>query len=318
MSTPAANDSEADEAGPRLGPVRSVVVQVRDLEAARPFYEEGLGLQCVDTVEDMSAASDLVANAVRGARFAASEAQVGMVDLIEAEGGAGPPLRDPERPWDYGLLTLNVRVRDLDRALSHLRAYGVEPVSEPLAYEAGGSAFREVMVHAPGGVRFTLLQAGPAETEGAPIEGGIATVGVVVSAFERVCALFGEGFGWSERVSFDHTGAPFDRLLGTPEGTRLRMAVFAAGVHENGKLEPLRLDPPDDTPQSPPGRDDETATGLLGITLQSPDLEAVAAECQRFDVSVQGPTTIEHPFEGSTTALSIALPGGGRIVCLWT
>jgi len=317
MSTPQpANDSESDAAGPILGPVRSVVVRVEDLDDTRPFYEEGLGFQYVSEGEDLQGVSwDFADGGNLGVRLAASGTKTGMVDLIEESEAAGHPRRDPERPWDYGLLTLNVRMRDLDRALSHLRSYGAEPISKPLAYEAGDTAFREVMVHAPGSVRFTLLQAGPAEPDGGPITGGIATVGVVVSDFEQVRALFGEGFGWSERVSMAHTGAPFDQLLGAPAGTRLRMAVFAAGEREDGKMEPLCIEPPDDTPRSSSEWAPRAGVGLQGVTLDGTDLDAIAAQCRRFGVSVQGPRTVEHPFDGSTTTLLITLPGGARIEC---
>jgi catechol 2,3-dioxygenase-like lactoylglutathione lyase family enzyme len=300
-----------------LGPVRAVVVCVDRLDEVRPFYEDGLGFRRVDTVAGVQpAAWGLDGPVERGVRLAVPDPEGGAIDLIQGPSSVRRPLRDPDRPWDCGLLTLNVRVRDLDRALAHLRPYGAEAVSDPLAYEAGGTSVREVMVHAPGPARLTLLQAGPAEPDAPPIEPRLATVGVVVSDLERVHALFVEGLGWTERVAIDHTGAPFDRLLGAPDGTRLEMAVLAAGGHEDGKLEPLRIRPPQETPRPLSGRPD--GTGLWTASLQSPDLEALAAQCRRFDLSVRGPQAIERPFVGATTALYVTLPGGSRLECLAT
>src|SRR5260221_4068337 len=128
-----------DNPQPLVSAASAVLICVRDLDAARSFYETGLGLTCTGVTEkidpDTRSLWGIGDGAIRVARLTRPGDAFGMVELVAWEGNTGEPIRDQSRPSDCGLLTLNFTTLDIERALPHLSSLGASFRSTPRAYE---------------------------------------------------------------------------------------------------------------------------------------------------------------------------------------
>ena len=297
---------------------RAVLICVRDLDAARSFYETGLGLTCTGVTDNIDPATrslwGIGDGAIRVARLTRPGDAFGMVELVAWEGGAGEPIRDPSRPSDYGLLTLNFTTLDIERALPHLTSLGARFSAAPRAYEAGGRSIRETVGYAPGGERLTLLQVGEAKTDSPhPFAGAVATVGIVVPAFDTARAFWCDTLGLTAVLSDDKIGGAFTGSMGVPDETRMRMAIMTSGSNWTGKMMVYELTPPADSAEARNAseRANGRYTGHWMVSLIAGDFDALAEALHRANVQVlRGPSEIERPFVGRTRAMVILAPGG--------
>ena len=308
---------------PIVGAIKSAVIRVNEIEPARRFYQELLGLHALSETDMLTDKTrrlwGLNARQVRCLRLGRPGDNFGLIDLVELTGQPCEPLRNPQRPWDYGWFTLNLKTQHLERALEVAVALGAQPVSAPHNYEAGGKAICEVMINLASGERLTLLQVGPPD-ESAPLFGEpLASVGAVVPALSEALAFYRDALGLSVAVTLDQTGDPFATMLGAPANTRVQMALLTAEGNWTGKYELLQLTLP---PGSPPALDrnrdaDGMRLGFWMISLMTPDLDQLQSACRHAGVSVvRGPATIDRPCFGRVKAMIIRAPGGELIECM--
>lgn len=308
---------------PIISAIKSVVIRVQAIETARPVYEKLLGLQVLSETDLLTDKTrrlwGLNARQVRCVRLGKPGDSFGMIDLVELTGQTSDPLRNPQRPWDYGWLTLNAKTSHLDRAVEAAQALGAQTISPPHNYEAGGKQIREVMVNLPTGERLTLLQVGPAD-EAAPLFGEpLATMGAVVPSLAESLAFYRDALGLSVAVSLDQTGDPFATMLGAPAHTRVQMALLTSDGNWTGKYELLQMTLP---PGSPPTLDrnrdaDGMRLGFWMISVMTPDMDQMRAACRHAGVSiVRGVATIDRPCFGRVKAMVIRAPGGELIECM--
>lgn len=308
---------------PIISAIKSVVVRVQEIETARPFYQKLLGLQALSETDMLTDKTrrlwGLNARQVRCLRLGKPGENFGMIDLVELIGQTSAPLRNPQRPWDYGWFTLNLKTSHLDRALEAALALGAQAISPPHNYEAGGQPIREVMLNLNSGERLTLLQVGPVD-EAAPLFGEpFATVGAVVPALEESLKFYRDALGLSVALTLDQTGDPFATILGAPAQTRVQMALLTSDGNWTGKYELLQLTPP---PGTPPALDrnrdaDGMRLGFWMISVMTPDMDQLQTACRHAGVSVvRGPATIDRPCFGRVNAMVIRAPGGELIECM--
>jgi catechol 2,3-dioxygenase-like lactoylglutathione lyase family enzyme len=303
---------------PLVSAARAVMICVRDLDAARSFYEAGLGLSCAGVTDQVDSGTrrlwGMGDGAMRIARLMKPGEAFGMVELVEWEGSAGEPIRDPSRPSDYGLLTLNFTTLEMERALPHLSSLGASFTSPPRAYEAGGRAIREAVGYAPGGERFTVLQVGEAKTNSPhPFASAVATVGIVVPSFDEARAFWCDTLGLSVILSDDKIGGTFTSLMRVPDETRMRMAIMTSGGTWTGKMMVYELTPPEGSPEARNAseRADGRYTGHWMVSFVARDFDAFGEARREANVRVlRGPVEIERPFVGRTRAMTIIAPGG--------
>lgn len=308
---------------PLISAIKSALIRVPELASARPFYEGVLGLQPLqesDFLSDkMRRLWGLPARQVRCVRLGKPGESFGMLDLIELTGQTAEPLRQPERPWDYGWFTLNLKTSHLDRALDAVTRLGATVVAAPHEYETGGRSLREAMINLPTGERCTLLQVGPV-TEHAPLFGEpLATMGAVVPSLAAALAFYRDALGLTVTVTLDHTGAPFSTMLGVPPETRVQMALLTSNSHWTGKYEllELTLPPGTPTPADTSRHADGQRLGFWMMSVMTPDLDALQAAFRHAGVSVvRGPATVDRPCYGRVKCLIVRAPGGELLECM--
>lgn len=311
------------QTGPVVSAIKSAVIRVPSIQQARPFYEKLLGLRALaesDGLSDkMRRLWGLDVRQVKCLRLAKPGDNFGMLDLVELTGQTATPLRNPQRPCDYGWFTLNLKTNHLDRALEAVRTLGAQPVSRPHSYEAGGKQIREAMINLASGERLTLLQVGAPDAN-APLFGeALATMGAVVPSLANSLAFYRDALGLSVAVSIDQTGEPFATMLGAPANTRVQMSLLTSGGNWTGKFELLQLTPPPGTVfQMDTNRDaDGVRLGFWMMSVMTPDMDVLQAACRRAGVSVvRGPATIDRPCYGRVKAMIVRAPGGELLECL--
>src|SRR2546423_5852935 len=133
---------------PLVGAIKSTVICLPAIAQARPFYEGLLGLRVISETNTISDKArrlwGLNERQLRCLRIGKPGEHFGMFDLVEIPGKPAEPIRDPQRPWDYGWLTLSLKTSHLERALATVSELGAQMVSKPYRYEAGGKQVREV------------------------------------------------------------------------------------------------------------------------------------------------------------------------------
>jgi len=308
---------------PLISAIKSALIRVPDLASARPFYQGVLGLHVLQETDFLSDKMrrlwGLPDRQLRCLRLGKPGENFGMLDLIECTGQTAEPIRQPERPWDYGWFTLNLKTSHLDRALTEVNRLGIAIVTPPHEYEAGGQAIRKAMIKLPTGERCTLLQFGPGN-ERAPLFGEpLATMGVVVPSLAEALAFYRDALGLAVTVTTDHTGAPFATLLGLPPETRVQTAVLTSNSHWTGKYEllELTLPPGAPAPEDTNIRADGQRLGFWMMSVMTPDLDALQAAFRYAGVSVlRGPATVDRPCFGRVKALIVRAPGGELLECM--
>jgi catechol 2,3-dioxygenase-like lactoylglutathione lyase family enzyme len=305
------------ETKPLGSPARSILIRAERLDAAKLFYQKGLGLQCVGETETISdelrRVWGLGAGDVRMARLACPGDPFGAVDLIEWVGSSGETIRDPKAPFDYGWLTINWLTGDMTGALSRLAEFGAQAISSTKSYEAGGRTILETMIDLPTGERCTLLQVGDTIPAQPPFGKGAATIGVVVESVEGSLPFYRDLLGLRVAVTIDHTGEPFSSLVGAPSDSHLKMNLLAGTDTWTGKLEllefslPNRFNPRGDAN----ARADGSRTGYWMVSLSTPDIAAFCRAATQINAKVKsGASEVEHPFIGKTRVAIVAAPGG--------
>ncbi len=308
---------------PVISAIKSAVIRVQEIETARPVYQKLLGLQTLSETDLLTDKTrrlwGLNARQVRCVRLGKPGSNFGMLDLVELTGQTSDPLRHPQRPWDFGWLTLNVKTSHLDRAVEAALALGAQPISKPHDYEVGGKQLREVMLNLASGERLTLLQVGPADAA-APLFGEpLATMGAVVPALEASLQFYRDALGLNVVMTLDQTGDPFATMLGAPAHTRVQMALLTSDGNWTGKFELLQLTLP---PGAPPALDrnrdaDGMRLGFWMMSVMTPDMDQLQAACRHAGVSVvRGPATIDRPCFGRVNAMVIRAPGGELLECM--
>jgi catechol 2,3-dioxygenase-like lactoylglutathione lyase family enzyme len=293
-----------------ISAVRSVVVRVRSVAESRPFYEQGLGLTCTGVEECAAAAVGLSGGTARVAQFAQAGEPYGMIELVEWSAGTGEPIRDPHRPLDFGWFTNNLLTHDMQRALPQITQFGARAVSEPKSYLAT-RRITETMIDTPTGERCTLIQAGDATDAPHPFGQALATMGVIVPDYDAALAFYRDALGLAVAFAMEHTGAPFDALVGAPAGTRLRMALLTSDGNWTGKYEILEMTPP---AGHAPARDaspraDGARNGYWLVSAYATDLDAVRANVGSAALA-RGPVDIERPGTGRVRLMVVRAPGG--------
>jgi catechol 2,3-dioxygenase-like lactoylglutathione lyase family enzyme len=301
---------------PLISPVQSIVIRVTDLDAARPFYESALGLECASETAEVAPSAralwDMPTGRMRVARFVKPDEPLGMIDLIEWSDGLNEPAR--QQTFACGIFTLNFRIGNFDRAIAHLTAAGATPVSEPLEYEAG-QRIRESMTVMPDGERATILQVGAAAETPHPLGEAVATVGCIVNSLADTLAFYRDALRLNLALTIDQQGEPFSTLLGAPKETRLQFALLTSGTGWVGKFEFMQLTLPQ--ANDAVTRNDGRHTGYWMMSVTTTDINALQrAAAQAGAHIVRAPMTVERPLMGRAQAMILRAPGGEWLECL--
>lgn len=295
--------------------VKTVVQTVENLDEARKIYELGLGLICVGEAK-ISAAETVEARGGEGgdfrvARFARRGEDFGCVDLVENP-NAVQKIRDQNRVFDYGVMTLNFRTNDIEKAVPELQKCGCETVSEILEYDAG-KPMREVMLNTPAGERLTILEVGGANYDLPIFNEAVATVGLIVPSMTEAKQFYEEGLGLKTAIAFQASGAPFDSLLGVKKLDRLDFATLTSNGNWTGKIELLELET-GESPVFTGDRADLSHTGYTFVTFLTENLNAAAESCRRFNAEIiVEPKLCDRPFHKGKRAMIVRAPGGERL-----
>ena len=177
--------------------IKTVVLCVRNLDESRRIFEDGLGLKCLGETEfsheQIGEIWGVSAGNFRIARFAREGEDFGCVDLIENK-DANQTMRDSRKPFDYGILTLNYRTNNIEKAVAKLENLGATSVSEILQYNVGKPMSEKMMI-LPTGERLTIIQIGDATDDEPFFNEAIATAGMVVLSMSDAKRFYEDALG---------------------------------------------------------------------------------------------------------------------------
>lgn len=296
--------------------IKTVVTVVKNLDESRRIFEDGLGLKCVGETETSAAQIGEIWGISEGEfrmmRFAREGEDFGCVDLIENK-NAENRIRDNRKPFDYGILTLNFRTNNIEKAIAKLESLGAESVSEILEYNVG-KPMREKMIILPSGERLTIIQIGDATDDEPFFNEAIATAGMVVPSMAEAKRFYEDALGLTVSISFQASGSPFDKLLGVSQLNKLDFATLTADGIWTGKVELLQLEVPNETPINTNEFADFSHTGYSFITFLTDKLDQIHENCRNIGAKIiVAPVETERPFHGKTRAMIVRSLGGEYI-----
>lgn len=292
--------------------VKSAVQIVKNLDESRRVYEDGLGLKCVAEetfyANELTNVFGLSEGTFRVARLAREGEEFGCVDLIENY-RAEKPIRDKNRAFDYGIMTLNFRTNNIEKAVLMLEKTGCEAVSDILEYNVG-KPMRELMMNTPTGERLTILEVGGVNDNLPVFNEAIATVGLVVSRMSKAKRFYEKGLGLQTAISFQASGAPFDSLLGVEKLEKLDFATLTSDGNWTGKIELLELET-SETPSNANLRSDFSHSGYCYLRFLTNNLEKIIESCKKIGAKILfSSNSVKSPFRGlSKTVLVSSLSG---------
>jgi catechol 2,3-dioxygenase-like lactoylglutathione lyase family enzyme len=287
--------------------VKTVVLCVKNLDESRRVFENGLGLKCVQTVETTSEKVGEIwgvpGKNFRVARFARDGEDFGCLDLVENQ-DANQTIRNKTRAFDFGIMTLNFRTNNIEKALPKLLETGCEAVSEVLEYNVG-KPMRELMLNTPSGERLTIIEAGGVNDDLPVFNEAIATVGLVVPKMSDAKRFYEDCLGLQTAIAFQASGSPFDTLLGVKKLDKLDFATLTADGNWTGKIELLELET-GEIPQNTNKFADFSHTGYCFATFLAEDLDAVAESCRKIGSEIfVPPEKFNRPFHENKKVMII-------------
>lgn len=296
--------------------VKTIVQVVKNLDESRRIYEEGLGLTCIG--EAKTSADEIgelwgierrfEQRNFRIARFAREGEDFGCVDLVENT-DANSPIRDQNRAFDFGIMTLNYRTNNIEKAVPMLEKVGCKPVSEILNYNVG-KPMRELMMNTPTGERVTIIEVGGVNDDLPIFNEAVATVGLVVPKMSDAKLFYENGLGLQTAIAFQATGSPFDSLLGVGKLEKLDFATLTSEENWTGKIELLELET-GETPKNTNELADFSHTGYSFVTFLSDNLDAVAESCKKIGAEIiVEPKEFKRPFHEGKRAMIVRSLGG--------
>ncbi len=127
--------------------VDHIGIAVKDLEQAKKFYTEMLGMEAMgeETVEQQK---------VRVCFIPCGDSEV---ELLESTSPDGPIAKFIEKNGE-GIQHLALRVDNIENALADLKAKGVRLIDETPRYGAGGASIAFVHPKATGGILLELSE----------------------------------------------------------------------------------------------------------------------------------------------------------------
>lgn len=155
-------------------------ITVPDLDEAERFLIDVLGAEHIYTLGAKQADDDWMQvhigvdprTVIREIRFLRLGHGTN-IELFQYEpAGADEPQRSQPRNSDIGGHHLALYVDDMDAAVAHLRANGIQPMGEPTASAGAALGQRWVYFRSPWGMQFELVSypAGKAYETGAPVK----------------------------------------------------------------------------------------------------------------------------------------------------
>ncbi len=292
--------------------IKTVVQVVKNLDESRRVYEDGLGLICIGETEtsvaEVGELWGIESGNFRIARFARESEDFGCVDLVENR-DANAAIRDKNRAFDYGIMTLNYRTNNIDKAVPMLEKVGCEAVSEILNYNVG-KPMRELMFNTPTGERLTIIEVGGVNVDLPVFNEAIATVGLVVPKMPDAKLFYENGLGLKTAIAFQAAGSPFDSLLGVKKLEKLDFATLTSEGNWTGKVELLELETGENAINTNELAD-FSHTGYSFVTFLADDLNAVAASCKKVGAEViVEPKEFKRPFHEGKRAMILRSLGG--------
>jgi catechol 2,3-dioxygenase-like lactoylglutathione lyase family enzyme len=147
---------------PGMRGIDHIGITVPDLDQAERFFIDVLGAQPVYTLGEKRAEDDWMQRTlgvhprtvIREIRFLrlGNGSNIELFHYDAADGQSGPP-----RNSDIGGHHLAIYVDDLDAAIAHLRAHGVELMGEPVTSRQSAEGQRWQYFRSPWGMQFELV-----------------------------------------------------------------------------------------------------------------------------------------------------------------
>lgn len=295
--------------------INRISISVMNMDRSLGFYRDILGL---DVVSDMECGAE-TAQALWGMKkgggaravFLQNKTQPTIIELVEFENRGTRYMRDADRPFDPGLYSIALRVKDLEREYGALKEKHYRFLSPPCRYTADWVHvdIGEAVVIGPDREAVPLIQR---LTNPVPIAGRFGDFtdsAQIVDDMDQAARFYQDMIGLQKLFDKELPAGMVNEILGVPPGTGVRMALFGEpGLPLVECIQYLGDSVPEPSIYNknlPPD------LGLFMITFETADLETVRERMMSGNVPVYSDLTLARDgiFPG-TGSLIVRGPGG--------
>lgn len=290
-----------------------VKISVEDMAASVAFFRDTMEMAVVaDTRLDAAAFQRLwrlpACTAVRAVCLKNAE-QSTMIELVDVTPNSGQFIRDGAKTYDYGLLDVAFRAKNLEAIYADLRDEGFKFLSAPVVYTADWAhvTVKEVILIGPNRMPVALIER---LSEPKPVIhhrfGTLVDVAQYVPAMDRAIAFYTEVLGYTCVFNDELPEGLIDEVVALPPGSRSRLALLYQTTTRTPAVELIHC--------TAPGRSlaavtDPSRYGLFAMAFETLDLDGLLAGVVSAGYAVlSSPIATEIGVHGRVTAATVRGP----------
>lgn len=292
-----------------------IKISVSDMAASVAFFRDTLEMTLVGAESVPAQAFQrlwgLPASTMARAAYLRNDEQSTAIELLEVRPHSGRCIREGARMYDYGLLDVAFRAKNLDGIYADLSARGIRFQSAPVVYTASWAnlTVSEAIMIGPDLMPVALIERLSGEKPFIRSRfGTMVDVAQYVRDMDACGPFYTDVFGY--RSVFDRELPPglIDEVVGLPPGSRSRLNLMYQPETKTPAVELIQ--------SSAPGRDlapviGPASYGLFAMSFQAADLAALLDGVRNAGFEVlAGPLDTTCLLHGPITAATVRGPNG--------
>jgi len=290
-----------------------IKLSVRNMPESVAFFRDKLEMTVVaDGPIDATAFQrlwGLPAGTTAHAVYLRNDEQSTAIELLEVRPHSGTCIREGAKMYDYGLLDIAFRAKNLDTIYENLRRQGHHFLSAPVVYTADWArvTVSEVILVGPDRMPVALIER---LSEPRPFIrnhfGTMVDVAQYVESMEACAPFYTDVLGYTSVFDQPLPDGLIDEVVGLPPGSKSRLNLMYQPETKTPAVELIHC--------SSPGRSlapviGPTSYGLFALAFETADLPGLLARVTAADFTVlSGPVEMEVGLHGRITAAIVRGP----------
>lgn len=306
------------EGGERLMSINSfrrMSIAVSDLEKSRFFFSNILGLgvknELIFSPDDAAALWGTDKRTIARCIYLQNKTQSTIIELVEFTPRPVLYMRDPYRPFDYGLFDIALRLENLELEYHEFKKNGFQFLGLPAVYSADWArvTVKEVIMISPDQLPVALIERLTNRIELHQRFGGFTDSAQVVPDLDEAVKFYHGWLGLPLLFNQALPGGMVNEILRVPQGVEIRMALL--GEVGTPLVECLSYSSPG---QSRPMFSRSPALGLFMISFETTSLVDMEESLKKSAIPfITGINEVRDGIYASIQSMMVQGPAGVQL-----